>query len=98
MGGPGMGGPGIGGPGMGGYGNEGSGMPGGVNAFKPLKDEKGNEVQPFFDAPKFEFVLQFAWKPRFEPEGGGLAGGLIVEDAAAGEAGTEEGSDPTATP
>jgi type IV pilus assembly protein PilM len=100
MGGSGLGGPGMGGSGMGGYGAEGGGMTGAA-AFKPLKDEKGNEVQPFFDAPKFEFVLQFAWKPRFEPEGGSLAGGVITEsteEGVDGEGSVDASADASTTP
>lgn len=41
-----------------------------------LKDKDGKEVQPDFDAPVCNFIVQFAWKPRFDPEGGSAAGGL----------------------
>jgi len=81
MGGPGMGPGGMGGPGMvpGGMGPGGMGGEGGMSAtyVKPkLKDKDGKEVQPDFDAPVCNFIVQFAWKPRFDPEGGSAAGGL----------------------
>ena len=34
-----------------------------VNPSDPIKDAAGNLVPMDFEAPKFEFVVQFAWKP-----------------------------------
>ena len=34
-----------------------------VNPSEPIKDAAGNLVPMDFEAPKFEFVVQFAWKP-----------------------------------
>ena len=45
---------GFGGPGGGG---------GGGNVPKEIKDAQGNVVPPDFEAQKFEFIVQFAWKP-----------------------------------
>ena len=36
---------------------------GGGTALPELKDAQGNVVPPDFQAPKFDFVVQFAWKP-----------------------------------
>ena len=88
MGGPGggMGGPGggMGGPG-GGMGGPGGGMGGmgmaGLKIPKTLPDKDGKEVPQDYPAPLCEFVVQFAWKPRFEAEGGSLAGGLPAVSA-----------------
>jgi type IV pilus assembly protein PilM len=79
----GMGGMGGGPGGMGGMGGGGDGYSGGGVALKPLKDANGKEVPPDFAAPLSEFVVQFAWKPRLDPEGGSAAGGLPSSEAAA---------------
>jgi type IV pilus assembly protein PilM len=63
------------GSGMGGMGGEG-GYGAAGTPLKPLKDANGKEVPPEFAAPLSEFVVQFAWKPRLDPEGGSAAGGL----------------------
>jgi type IV pilus assembly protein PilM len=34
-----------------------------MNPSEPIKDAAGNLVPMDFEAPKFEFVVQFAWKP-----------------------------------
>jgi hypothetical protein len=78
--------------GMGGMGGEGYGGAGTV--LKPLKDANGKEVPPDFAAPLSEFVVQFAWKPRLDPEGGSAAGGLPVA-AGEGAATDDAASTPT---
>ena len=90
MGGPGMGGPGMGGPGKGmggengsGSGDGGFGTGGTRTAGKPILDPEGNPIPPDFPAPRCDFVVQFAWQPRFDDEGGAKAGGLPPEDAPA---------------
>lgn len=92
--GSGMGGMGMAGGagGMGGMGGEGYGGAGTV--LKPLKDANGKEVPPDFAAPLSEFVVQFAWKPRLDPEGGSAAGGLPVA-AGEGAATDDAASTPT---
>ena len=55
----------------------------------------GKPIPPDFLAPKCEFVLQFAWQPRFDPEGGAKAGGLLPEPEP--EAKTGDGSTDAAT-
>ena len=98
MGGPGMGGPGMGGPGMGMSGASGmGGLDGGSGsgeggygaggtrplAGKPILDADGNPIPPDFPAPKCDFIVQFAWQPRFDDEGGENAGGLPPVEAPA---------------
>jgi len=61
--------------GPGGMGSGGTGT-GGLKIPKTLPDKDGKEVPQDYPAPLCEFVVQFAWKPRFEAEGGSLAGGL----------------------
>ena len=46
-----------GGPSGGGFGGSGGA------AMPEIKDDQGNVVPPDFPAPKFDFVVQFAWKP-----------------------------------
>ncbi len=85
MGGPSGGMPGAGGMGqMGGDGEGSGGMgaggPGGLQGKPPAEkmvDKDGKPIPPDFEAPKCEFVVQFAWIPRFEPNGGEKAGGLL---------------------
>jgi type IV pilus assembly protein PilM len=57
------GGLGAGGGVAGGGGPAGGGASGGGTALPELKDAQGNVVPPDFPAPKFDFVVQFAWKP-----------------------------------
>ena len=90
MGGPGMSGPGMSGPGKGMGGENGSGSgdggfgTGGTRpAGKPILDLEGNPIPPDFPAPRCDFIVQFAWQPRFDDEGGAKAGGLPPEDAPA---------------
>jgi type IV pilus assembly protein PilM len=33
------------------------------NPSEPIKDAAGNIVPPDFEAPRFDFIVQFAWKP-----------------------------------
>jgi type IV pilus assembly protein PilM len=50
--------------GLGGLGGLGGG--GGLGGFKagdPILDASGNVIPPDFEAPRFDFVVQFAWKP-----------------------------------
>lgn len=35
------------------------------------------EIPPFFPAPKCSFIVQFAWQPRFNEDGGAKAGGIL---------------------
>jgi hypothetical protein len=57
-----------------------------------LKDANGNVIPREFDAPKFDFVVQFAWKPR------DLAAAQTGAVAAAPAAPTTAGPTPPATP
>ena len=41
----------------------GGGIGGGQQGPIEIKDAQGNVVPPNFPAPKFDFVVQFAWKP-----------------------------------
>ena len=41
----------------------GAGMGNAPAPGEPLKDAAGNVIPPDFEAPRFEFVVQFAWKP-----------------------------------
>lgn len=34
-----------------------------ANPLEPIKDAAGNLIPMDFEAPRFEFVVQFAWKP-----------------------------------
>jgi len=52
-----------GGAGLGLGGGPGRGGSGGGPTKEPLKDAQGNVVPPDFEAPKFDFIVQFAWKP-----------------------------------
>ena len=65
------------------------------SANKPVLDADGKPIPPDFLAPKCEFVLQFAWQPRFDPEGGAKAGGLLPEPEPEATAG--DGSSDAAT-
>ena len=79
MGGPGgMAGPGgLGGEASGGYG--GLGMPN-----KPVLDADGKEIPMDFAAERCDFIVQFAWRSRFEKGGGkDLDGGFPVVEVAA---------------
>ena len=49
------------GGGFGGASFGGTGAP--ANPAEPIKDAAGNLIPMDFEAPKFEFVVQFAWKP-----------------------------------
>ena len=72
---------------MGGSGEGGYGAGGTRPSGKPILDLEGNPIPPDFPAPKCDFVVQFAWQPRFDDEGGEKAGGLPPVDAPAeGEA------------
>ncbi len=51
---------------------------------KPLKDASGKIVPPDFEAPKFDFVVQFAWKPG---ELGSITGPAIAAPAPAAVSG-----------
>ncbi len=86
------GGPGGGAPGMSGMGglDGGGGMDGGYGgggtrplSGKPILDTEGKEIPPDFPAPRCDFIVQFAWQPRFDDEGGEKAGGLPPVDAPA---------------
>ena len=74
----------------------------GLKIPKTLPDKDGKQVPQDYPAPLCEFVVQFAWKPRFEAEGGSLAGGLPAvsadgeaaadPNAATGATGASEGA------
>lgn len=90
-----MGGPG-GMAGPGGSGGEASGGYGGFGTQnKPVLDADGKEIPMDFAAERCDFVVQFAWRSRFEKGGGKeLDGGFPVVEAAAE---TTDGSTPDAT-
>jgi len=52
-----------GGAGLGLGGGPGRGGSQGGSNKEPLKDDQGNLVPADFEAPKFDFIVQFAWKP-----------------------------------
>ena len=63
---------------------------------KPITDADGKPIPPSFAAPRCDFVVQFAWQPRFEPDGGEKAGGLLPKPPEPESTGTE--ADPAAAP
>jgi len=83
MGGPSGGGMSAGGPSGGGIGMPGDGGSDGAGGLmgKPpaekMVDKDGKPIPPDFAAPRCDFVVQFAWLPRFEPNGGEKAAGLL---------------------
>ena len=92
MSGPGMGMPGGGEGGMGG--SAGMGGYGGI-ANRPVLDADGKEIPMDFEAPRCDFVVQFAWRSRFEKDGGkDLDGGFAVEPEEAPASTEGETSDP----
>jgi type IV pilus assembly protein PilM len=103
---PGGGMPGGGMPGGGAVGGLGGEMGGGYGAVpgspggKPLLDAEGKEIPRDFAAPKCDFVIQFAWRSRFEKDGGPLLDGGFPKpgegDAAADPNAEAAGSDTTA--
>ncbi|MCY2984542.1 MAG: pilus assembly protein PilM [Planctomycetota bacterium] len=95
----GMSGPGgPGGPGIGeGSSGASGGGPAGQPTGKPITDADGKTIPASFPAPRCDFVLQFAWQPRFDPEGGEKAGGLLPKPPEPESTGTEAGQDPAAT-
>ena len=73
--GPGSMGPGSMGPGGGSFGS-------GSSVNKPILDADGNEIPAELPAPRCDFVVQFAWKPRFEKDGGkAMVGGIPIPEA-----------------
>jgi len=91
---------GMGGPGgmgaMGGLGGEAAGGYGGYGMpNKPVLDADGKEIPMDFPAERCDFIVQFAWRSRFEKGGGKeLDGGFPVVEAAAE---TTDASTPDAT-
>ncbi len=81
------------------------GMPGGMSGeggfgttgTRPkVEDADGNPIPKDFPAPKCDFVVQFAWKPRFDEGGGEKAGGLPpVAEPTEGEPAPEAPADGT---
>ncbi len=72
--------------GMGGLGGEAAGGYGGYGGAptKPVLDEDGKEIPMDFAAEKCDFIVQFAWRSRFEKGGGKeLDGGFPVAEVAA---------------
>lgn len=77
---------GMGGPGgMAGSGGEASGGYGGFGTQnKPVLDADGKEIPMDFAAERCDFIVQFAWRSRFEKGGGKeLDGGFPVVEVAA---------------
>lgn len=69
--------------GMGGLGGEAAGGYGGAPT-KPVLDEEGKEIPMDFAAERCDFIVQFAWRSRFEKGGGKeLDGGFPVAEVAA---------------
>jgi hypothetical protein len=66
-------------------------MPGGntIKPGEPLKDASGNIVPPDFEAPKFEFIVQFAWKSG--ELGGVPAVAVVAAPASGGDGGMDDG-------
>jgi len=85
-----------GGSGSGGMMGSGAGSFGGANsAGKPILDADGKEIPSTMSAPRCDFVLQFAWKPRFEKEGGkAMKGGIPVPEVPAEATGETDSSVP----
>ncbi len=80
----GSGGPGMGGSsgGMGSMGPGGGSFGSGSSVNKPILDADGNEIPAELPAPRCDFVVQFAWKPRFEKDGGkAMVGGIPIPEA-----------------
>jgi type IV pilus assembly protein PilM len=106
-GGPGMGGSSGGmGPGSMGAGSMGPGSMGpgggsfgsGSSVNKPILDADGNEIPAELPAPRCDFVVQFAWKPRFEKDGGkAMVGGIPIPEAT-GDAASNTEVSPDAAP
>lgn len=72
------------GPGGGSFGAGGS-------ANKPILDADGKEIPSELPAPRCDFVVQFAWKPRFEKDGGKeMKGGIPIPEAAGDASATAE--------
>jgi hypothetical protein len=77
----------------------GGGTPGKPPLGKPLLDSAGKVIPPDFVAPRCDFILQFAWQPRFDAEGGPKAGGLLptaVPEAGTGDTPVEGGENASA--
>ena len=75
----------------------GSSAPAGQPSGKPIMDAEGKPIPASFAAPRCDFVVQFAWQPRFEPDGGEKAGGLLPKPPEPEPTGAE-GQDPAANP
>jgi type IV pilus assembly protein PilM len=91
--------------GMGGPGGEAAGGYGGYGGAptKPVLDEDGKEIPMDFAAEKCDFIVQFAWRSRFEKGGGKeLDGGFPVAEVAAeptdASASAETTGDPATVP
>ena len=89
--GPGSMGSGSMGPGGGSFGS-------GSSSNKPILDADGNEIPAELPAPRCDFVVQFAWKPRFEKDGGkAMVGGIPILEAT-GDAASNTEVSPDAAP
>lgn len=63
----------------------------GGSANKPILDADGKEIPSELPAPRCDFVVQFAWKPRFEKEGGKeMKGGMPAPEASGDATATED--------
>ena len=75
---------GYGGSGYGGssYGGAAGGTGGGFSSknLPIIQDANGKDIPAGFKAPRYSFTVQVAWKPRFEPEGGSAAGGILPDE------------------
>ena len=85
--------------GEGGMGGMGGGTAGRPPMGKPLPDAAGKTIPPDFAAPRCDFILQFAFQPRFNADGGPRAGGLLPSpepEPAAGDTPVDGGENASA--
>jgi len=72
----------------------GVGAPGGQATGKPILDAEGKPIPASFPASRCDFIVQFAFQPRFDPEGGEKAGGLLPKPPEPEATEAEAGQDP----
>jgi len=71
---------------------------GGSTANKPILDADGKEIPSELPAPRCDFVVQFAWKPRFEKDGGKeMKGGMPTPEASGDASATADASSAAAS-
>jgi len=75
----------------------GVGAPGGQATGKPILDAEGKPIPASFPASRCDFIVQFAFQPRFDPEGGEKAGGLLPKPPEPEATEAEAGQDPAAS-